>query len=81
MTIKEKAKRFDAQQTVEEFNRLFPVGSNVMVRKIASKEWPYQEVTVESEAFIANDTEPVCFFNEISGYFSVNKKFIKYPKN
>lgn len=81
MNTKEKARRYDAQQTVDIFNNLFPVGSGVLLRKIANKEYPYTEYTVKDIAFVACSGEPVCFFDGISGCFSIDKKFIKYPKN
>lgn len=79
MTKKEKAKAYDALILVKKFNELFPVGSKVMLRKIASKKAPLIECTVRTEAFMSNSIEPVTFFNEISGYFSIEPDFIQYP--
>jgi hypothetical protein len=80
MNIKEKARIYDAQQLVDKFNQLYPIGSKVMVKRNSTKNCPLEEVTVKSEAFLSYSNAPVCFFNEISGYFSIDKKFIKYPK-
>jgi hypothetical protein len=81
MNTKEKARRYDAQQMVEKFNALFPVGNKVVLRKTSTKSCPYEEHVVRAEAFVSGNGDPVCFFNEISGYFSIDKNFIKYPKN
>jgi hypothetical protein len=81
MNTKEKAKIYDAQQLVKKFNQLFPIGSKVMVKKTNTKTCPQEEFTVKSEAFVSCCSEPVCFFNEISGHFSIDTKFVKYPKN
>jgi hypothetical protein len=79
MKQKEKARAFDAQQLVTKFNELYPVGSKVKLRKIAIKSAPYIECTVKREAFLSHGNEPVAFFDEISGYFSIEPDFISYP--
>jgi hypothetical protein len=79
LSKKEKALAFEAQKLVERFNELYPVGSVVSLRKMASKSVPYIECTVRSSAFVANETDPVAFFNEISGYFSIEPDFVSYP--
>lgn len=79
LSKKEKALAYDAQKSVEKFNELYPVGSTVSLRKVASKSFPYAEYTVKSEAFVANETNPVAFFNGISGYFSIEPDFVSYP--
>ncbi len=80
LTTKQKAEAYDAQKTVEKFNSLYPVGATVMIRKVSIKSFPYIPVTVKAVAFVANETSPVCFFNEISGYFSIEPDFVQYPK-
>ena len=79
LSKKEKALAYDAQKLVEKFNELYPVGSKVTLRKVSVKSAPYIECTVRSAAFAANATNPVAFFEEISGYFSIEPDFIKYP--
>jgi hypothetical protein len=66
------------EKLVEKFNQLYPVGSKVMLRKVASNSFPYKEYTVRAEAFIANSGQPVAYFNEISGYFSIEPEFVQY---
>jgi hypothetical protein len=78
MTQKEKARIYDAEQLVARFNKLYPVGSKVNLRKMAIKSAPYIECTVKREAFLSHGNEPVAFFNEISGYFSIEPDFINY---
>lgn len=79
MTTKEKARAYDALQLVNKFNLHFPVGGKVQLREVASKSYPYIECTVRAKAFVSNSNEPVAFFEEISGYFSIESDFIQYP--
>lgn len=79
MNNKEKAKAFDSIQLVNKFNSLYPVGSTVMLRKCSVESFPYNPYEVKSEAFIANDNCAYAFFKGISGYFSIDEDFIKYP--
>ena len=81
MTEKEKAQAYDAEQLVKKFNDLYPVGSKVTLRKISVKKCPYIECTVKAPAFVSRSSEPVAFFNEISGYFDISPDFVKYPDN
>lgn len=78
LSKKDKALAYDAQKLVDRFNKLYPVGATVSLRKVARDSFPYTEYTVKSEAFVANETSPVAFFNGISGYFSIEPDFIKY---
>ena len=79
LSKKEKALAYDAEKLVEKFNELYPVGSTVMVRKIARESSPYVEYTVKAKAFLVNPTSPVAFFNGISGCFSIESCFVSYP--
>ena len=79
MNQKEKARAYDAQQLVDKFNELYPVGSTVMHRTTASKSIPFKEHTVRAAAFVANSTLAVAFFNEVSGYCSIESDFVQYP--
>lgn len=79
MTKTEKARAFDAQNLVEKFNQLYPVGSKVMLRKVASKSFPYQKYIVKKEAFCTNSFDAMAFFDGISGYFSIDTDFVQYP--
>jgi hypothetical protein len=78
MTLKEKAQAYDAQQLVDRFNQLYQTGSTVLHRTIAITSMPFQKHTVKSPAFIANKYNAVVFFNEISGYCSIDSDFIQY---
>jgi hypothetical protein len=80
LTTKQKAQAFDSQQLVDKFNKLYSLGSTVMIRKIASKSYPYIPVTVSAPAFVTNSLDAAAFFNEISGYFSIEPDFVKYPE-
>lgn len=79
LSKKEKVLAYDAQKLVEKFNKIYPVGSKVPLRKFAIESSPYIECTVKYAAFAANEINPVAFFKEISGYFSIEPVFIKYP--
>lgn len=78
---KQKAAAYDAGKLVERFNQLYPVGSKVLLRKVSRDSFPYQEYTVQREAYALNETEAVAFFEGISGCFSIEPQFIKYPEN
>jgi len=78
MTRTEKARAFDAQNLVEKFNQLYPVGSKVMLRKAASSRFPYQEYTVKKEAFCTDSFDAVAYFKGISGFFSIDTDFVQY---
>ncbi|MBN1989395.1 MAG: hypothetical protein JW783_08370 [Bacteroidales bacterium] len=77
--MKKGSKEAKAISLVEKFNKLYPVGSTVTLRKIAISSSPYLEYTVRHEAFVANGLDPVAFFDGISGYFSIEPDFVKYP--
>lgn len=62
---------------VETFNSLYPVGEKAPYRSSPVSE--YRELTVRDEAFITNGMA-VVFFEEKSGYYSIEKCFVKYPK-
>lgn len=79
MTIKEKAKNYDADQTVEKFNEQFPVGATVRWRSIANDKMPFQEYTVDLPARNQNG-QAVAWFRERSGMVSVEPQFVDYGK-
>ena len=79
MNQKQKASAYDALKLVEKFNSLYPIGSKVMIRKIAIKSALYEQVTVNKKAITLNEIQPVASFEEISGYFSIEPAFVKYP--
>ena len=81
MDQREKYRAYDAQQLVDKFNNLYPVGSTVMHRTTAIKSIPFTEHTVRAEAFVANSNMAVAFFNEVSGYCSIEADFVKYPES
>ena len=66
------------EKLVKQFNDKFPVGSKVMLRKVASNCFPYKEYTVNQAAFLSSSGSPVAVFDEISGFFSIEPEFIKY---
>ena len=77
---KQKAIIFDAERTVERFNRLFPVGSIVQQRNLGIKAYPYKARVVRSNAFVSESYEPVVLFEGLSGVYSVLPEFIDYSK-
>ena len=78
MNQKEKARAYDAQQLVDKFNKQYPVGSSVKHRTTASKSIPFNKHTVRAEAFVANSNMAFAFFNEVSGYCSIEADFVQY---
>lgn len=79
MIKNQKRRAFQAQELVEKFNKLYPVGSTVQLRKVSSDRFPYEEYKVKKEAFCTASFDAVAFFEGISGYFSIDTDFIKYP--
>ena len=77
MTQEEKARAYDAQQLVNTFNLIYRPGSKVQHRTYSNKE--YEHHTVSSPAFVNNSHQPVAFFDEISGYCSIERDFVRYP--
>lgn len=75
----QKADAYDASLLIKKFNELYPVGSKVLLRKVSRDSFPYQEYVVKSAAYALNDTQAVAFFEGISGCFSIEPQFIKYP--
>lgn len=74
---KEEIRTREALKLVEMFNNKFPVGSKVQLRKIATDSCPYVDCYVRAEAFVIHG-DAVAYFVGISGYFSIEKDFIKY---
>ncbi len=66
-------------ELVEFFNATYPVGSTVLLRKVSIDGYPYQPHKVSYPAYVANSGEPVAFFQDITGYFSICPDFIQYP--
>jgi len=66
-----------AEKMVAKFNRLYPVGDGVYWRSYVSDAAPYKYMTVKTPAFVANG-QPVVFFQERSGYCSIEPEFVKY---
>lgn len=62
---------------VEKFNSTFKIGSFVKFKKTKFSE--EKEVTVKSEAFM-NHGNAVVFFNEISGFCSIEPIFVSYSQ-
>lgn len=75
----EKRRAFQAQELVEKFNRIYPVGSKVMIRKVAFDDFPYNEYVVKKKAYCTSSYDAVALFEGISGYFSIDSDFVKYP--
>src|SRR5690554_3014532 len=80
LTQKQKAIIFDAERTVEKFNKNFPIGSKVMHKKIGIKSFPFEERIVKGKAFVSNSYEPVAYFEGLSGYYSITSDFIDYSQ-
>jgi hypothetical protein len=68
-----------AQKLVEKFNKQFPIGYKVRHRKTTKSTFDY--VTVKSKAFVSTSAEPVVFFHELSGYYSIDPLFVDYDEN
>jgi hypothetical protein len=64
------------QELVGKFNAKFPVGSTVQFR--TSQDNEYRPVTVARPAYIAPNQHAVTFFEEISGFCSVDPMFVDY---
>lgn len=86
MNQRQKAQKYDelqhdlqAQELVDKFNALYPIGSKVMHRTMAIKSAPFVERTVRTEAYLSNSMQPVAHFEEISGYCSIEADFVQYP--
>lgn len=79
MNKKEAKRRKEAEQIIEKFNSLFPVGSTVPWRSVGIDGVDHSDCTVTQAAYISNSGEPVCFIKERSGYVSVSPDFVKYP--
>jgi hypothetical protein len=78
LSKKQEKEKAQAQQLVDKFNTQFPVGSKVMHRKGSHSSYPYEEREVEHAAYVAASLEPVAFFTDLSGYYSIQPEFIKY---
>jgi len=78
-TREEKAKAYDSLKLIKKFNKLYPVGSTVILRHVASDDYPYEPHIVKFEAYLFPGFEAVAFFEGISGCFSIEPDFIKYP--
>lgn len=76
-------KKPTAKQTaklIERFNKKFPVGSTVFLRKCAVESSEYKPYTVTEPAYRDYSGEAVAFFDGISGCFSVSPDFIDYKR-
>lgn len=78
MTNKQRIQAYNAL-LVEKFNTLYPEGSKVKLRKIASSSCPVIECTVSYKAHLNFYGTPVAFFNEIAGQFRIYPEFVQYP--
>ena len=67
-----------AQELVTTFNSRFPVGADVLVRKVSLEGFPYTSYQVRYPAYVSNSGEPVAFFEGITGYFSISPEFVRY---
>lgn len=64
------------EKIIAKFNKMFPVGSTVRWRSSVGSE--YQNMTVAHAAY-DNHGLAVAFFNEKSGFCSVEPLFVDYP--
>ena len=58
------------QQIIDEFNRVFPVGSECVYWS-SLPMGPSKATRIRHEAFIADSGHPVCFVEGVSGYVSI----------
>lgn len=61
----------------DKFNSMFKIGDTVRWR--SSRYTIYRDVTVKSEAFM-NYATAVVYFEDISGFCSIDPEFLIYPK-
>lgn len=62
-------------QLIETFNQRFPVGSKCRWRSALSQ--PYTEVTIKHAAYDSHG-QAVAFFQERSGFCSIDPRFVDY---
>ena len=75
LSKKQHIKIIRANLIVKKFNEDFSLGSKVGFMSIANDKNTGKIVTVKSEAFMSHGN-PVVFFNEISGYCSIEPEFL-----
>lgn len=80
LSQKQKALIYDAEQLVKKFNTLFPVGSEVLHRKVNLKGQPFEKRIVKSEAYVSSSYDAVAFFEGLSGYYLIEPNFIDYDQ-
>lgn len=78
LSKKQENEKAKAQQLVDKFNSQYPVGSIVMHRKGAHSSYTYEPREVEHAAYVASSLEPVAFFTDLSGFYSIQPEFVKY---
>lgn len=74
----ERLKDLSSEEIVERFNKSFFSGDSVYWRSSSVGE--YKRYTVKGEAFLDSSETPVVFFEEKSGYCSIEPVFVKYGK-
>jgi hypothetical protein len=65
------------KQLIDAFNEMFPIGSKCLWRSVADGKEKHKELTVRSKAFDSYG-QAVVFFEEISGYCSIEPQFVDY---
>lgn len=63
------------QKLIERFNKRFPIGS--MVRWRSYKDGPLMQMITRTEAFDSNG-QPVVFFENKTGFCSIDPMFVDY---
>jgi hypothetical protein len=78
LSKKQQKEQEKAQQLVDKFNSKYPVGSTVMHRKGTHSSYKWEQREVERAAYVAASLEPVAFFTDLSGYYSITPDFVDY---
>jgi hypothetical protein len=67
-----------AQMLVDHFNTKYPVGSLCPHKKVGIFSVPFVDREVTGKAFVSMSNEPVAYFKDLSGYYSIESDFVKY---
>lgn len=68
-----------SQDILKAFNTFYCEGCKVKYRLIADDESSIVELTIKGKAFITNHNIPAVFFEEKTGYYSIEPKHLIYP--
>ena len=78
MKKQSKTEAYRVKTLVDNFNKRFPVGSEVLLRKVSLPGYEYKPYKVRHKAYLMSNGSPVAFFQGIAGCFSIEPEFIQY---